>query len=1074
MTQTLRFMVKITRVLSFLIFFTAQWANAGDPISGEWRQPLDGVWRFTTDVGAPEESWVDMNVPGNWDTTEAFSTYSGVGWYRRTFTPNAELQGKVVRLRFEAVYHEAEVFLNGVSLGRHVGGYTPFEFDVSDKLIYGQPNQVTVSADNRYERGAWWAWGGISRSVNLIGNNPVRLVWQHIHADPDLKAGTAAVSVNYRIHNAGGNQANVTLSSRLESWDQELVSAIETLEAGETRTVNAQFALPAEQVRLWHFDHPELYHLQSTLSDSGQIQHAVSDRFGIRKVEVKATEFLLNGEAVRLVGFNRVSDDAAVYGNTEPDVLVNADVDLMKRAGANLSRIMHYPQAPNLLRRLDEKGMLVICEIPVWGDDPQAVPNNPLTKQWLAEMIHRDYNHPSIIGWSVSNEIRDYNGYPESMMDYVRQELDPHRIVTYASFSSYRDGGETEPVREADLPMINAYRTFAEKLAVQTERWPDKPFYLSEFGMYQLEGGVDADFDQGFIPGWESFARGQFPNLLGTSLWTLNDYRSDYGGTPPSGYRAWGVVDQHRNLKPAYHTIRKLYSPVEILDFDGYTATVKTRPLGHIPSYTLKGYKLVWEKGELTGEIPLPTLKPGDTSWTGDLPVPGATLKLVTPLGYDIDDTIDRSIFSDGQGIVLDDPGAELTGAWGSSTTIPGYIASGYRFTGAPGEANDGSATATLRFTAPSAGEYRLDMAYSPDSTRATNVPVTVISGAANASFLVNQQTALTDGSYRQIGTVTLTDSEETVITIGTADTTGFVILDALRFSPLTTPPSSDPIVIAQYSFTSGSPVSTASAPNFTAGTFLEKPSDPDNFWGFSGGGNVYSQSRGTTDSLANAVAANDYWSFTVTLDSGFEMDLATLTFDTLHNTTAGNGDQDTNATMSFFVRSSIDGYANNIGSTLTQAWNTTTGRSVDLSAPAFQNLQTAVTFRIYIFDSGIDTASNGARLDNVVINGQAVVAGPSVFRLSGFTYDLATGACSVDIEGFPGATYKLVETANLDFNNPDQDPIPLTGVPLGTPVGTLPAATAVVTDGNGLATVEFNLGTEKAKSFIRAEETSP
>ena len=132
-----------------------------------------------------------MTVPGNWDSTPKFSTYVGVGWYRRTFTPDPALRGKSVRLHFGAVYHEAEVFLNGKSIGTHVGGYTPFEFDVTDKLLFGQPNEITVSADNTYKRGAWWPWGGISRSVELIGNNPVRLVWQHIHGDPDLAVGTA-------------------------------------------------------------------------------------------------------------------------------------------------------------------------------------------------------------------------------------------------------------------------------------------------------------------------------------------------------------------------------------------------------------------------------------------------------------------------------------------------------------------------------------------------------------------------------------------------------------------------------------------------------------------------------------------------------------------------------------------------------------------------------------------------------------------------------------------------------------------------------------------------------------------
>ena len=245
------------------------------------------------------------------------------------------------------------------------------------------------------------------------------------------------------------------------------------------------------------------------------------------------------------------------------------------------------------------------------------------------------------------------------------------------------------------------------------------------------------------------------------------------------------MVDQHRKIKPAYYTIRKLHSPVEILKVDGTTATVKTRPLGHLPSYTLKGYKLVWEKGGQTGEIPLPTLKPGDPAWTVDLPVSGATLKLVTPLGYDIDDTIDRSSSSGAAGIVLDDPAAKLVGAWNTSKRFRGHIGPGYRTTGTPNQPNDGSATATFRFTAPKPGQYRLDMAYSPDPTRATNVPVTVTSGASTTNFSVNQQTALNKGSFREIGTVNLVDKQETVITIGTEGTTGFVIVDAIRFVPV-------------------------------------------------------------------------------------------------------------------------------------------------------------------------------------------------------------------------------------------------------------------------------------------------
>ena len=147
---------------------------------------------------------------------------------------------------------------------------------------------------------------------------------------------------------------------------------------------------------------------------------------------------------------------------------------------------------------------------------------------------------------------------------------------------------------------------------------------------------------------------------------------------------------------------------------------------------------------------------------------------------------------------------------------------------------------------------------------------------------------------------------------------------------------------------------------------------------------------------------------------------------------------------MGFFVRSSIDGYASNIGSTFTQAWDTTSSRSSTSRHRQFQGSRlrspSASTFSI----AGSIPRPMALRLDNVVLNGQVVADSSGAF-LSGFNYDPATGACSADLKGTPGATFKFVEAADLDFGNPDQDPVPLTSGPRkGTPVGTLPAATAV------------------------------
>jgi len=184
---------------------------------------------------------------------------------------------------------------------------------------------------------------------------------------------------------------------------------------------------------------------------------------------------------------------------------------------------------------------------------------------------------------------------------------------------------------------------------------------------------------------------------------------------------------------------------------------------------------------------------------------------------------------------------------------------------------------------------------------------------------------------------------------------------------------------IAQYEFSGAVVTSTDTELNSTAANFIASGGG-----GFSGGGNAYIRSTDTTASEAAAIVDGDYFSFTVTPDAGYELDLTQLTLDTIHNATFGGSGEDTGATMKFFVRSSVDAFAANIGSTFTQVWNTTTSRTIDLSAATFSHLASATEFRIYIYDSGVDTDINGARLDNVVLVGEVVVPAPDSIIWSG------------------------------------------------------------------------------------------
>lgn len=656
-------------IACLLVFgYAANASTWSGPTAGESVLSLNGFWRFSlvdpsasAETAAPSPTaWDELPVPGNWDLAPRFATHKGPAWYQRDFTVPADWSPEArVRLCFDAVYHEAEVALNGHVLGTHVGGYTPFEFDVTELVRRDAPNVVTVRADNTYRRGAWWAWGGISRDVTLRANTDARIVYQHIRTEPDLVAGTARLFLTWRVTNSSTQALDVTLTPEIHALG--LAGAGETsarvvatapatsarIPARGTLDVATQLDLTREQVALWHFDQPYLYAANTTLRRDDRVLHARRDRFGIRHIALTTDGLHLNGERIRVPGFNRVSDSNET-GNTEPDSLVRRDVDLMKEAGAVFSRLMHSPQAPNLHDYLDEKGLMIIAEIPVWGkDDPQVVPDNPLTKQWLAEMIARDYNHPSIIGWSTANEIVDNYDYVKSMNDYVRRGLDPHRIVTYVSYTAWRPAANpaNDGVTHSDLAALNIYTKSPGGLTKHIRKtradWPDKPVFIAEFGVEQIGVG-----DAALVPNFERLwaAIGAEPYVIGGALWTFNDYRSDYEGTPASGNREWGVVEVNRNLKGAYHEVRRAFSPVQSLAFDDRNIVLTPRASGALPSYTLRGYRLEWTNAQGTpGEIALADIIPGDDAVKITLP-PHAddiiAVRLFTPTGYNVADGI--------------------------------------------------------------------------------------------------------------------------------------------------------------------------------------------------------------------------------------------------------------------------------------------------------------------------------------------------------------------------------------------------------------------------------------------------
>ncbi|WP_158861187.1 glycoside hydrolase family 2 TIM barrel-domain containing protein [Lunatibacter salilacus] len=620
--------------MKFLPFYFCLFLFLGtsSPALAQTEFSLNGTWQFKTDpnnLGESEEwfrsdlirdGWDNMQVPGNWDLHNEYAHFVGKGWYSKSFTLPSDWDAKAIVLNFEGVYHDCIVWLNGKKLGENNSGFLPFEFEVTSLLEISQENTLTVCADNTFKRGAIWNWGGIRRSVKLSAYNGLRITRQHITPTVSLEKMVAEVSIRLFLENFQSEstiaEGEVLLTS--SSGYRQVMPFSTTISPNGKKEVLLNAQIKKKDVHLWHFDDPFLY--ESAVRFKEQDKPAVSNVFGLRKVEVDAANYklMLNGESVRLMGLNLVPD-ARTSGNTLPLWQIKRDVDLLKSLNGNFARLSHLPLPEEMLEYLDQRGILIISEIPLWGYDQLADTENDLPFDWLKRLVTEQYNHPSIVGWSTGNELGYFpsaGDYVEKSIDYVRG-LDSTRLVTNVSYTAQF---EDDYIRFTDIGLINKYgKNLAPVTRQQHQKHPDKVLFYSEYGIAQFGEGLDATFE--IKPLLDSLRH--LPYLLGASIWTYNDYRSSYVGTQDlSENRSWGVVDTYRRKKQAYFDLQREHAPVRGMDVDlsdkSALISLLPRALLDLPSHPMRDYKIIYKLLDINentiggGFINLPTIIPGD------------------------------------------------------------------------------------------------------------------------------------------------------------------------------------------------------------------------------------------------------------------------------------------------------------------------------------------------------------------------------------------------------------------------------------------------------------------------------
>jgi len=442
----------------------------------------------------------------------------GTGWYRKRFSAAAVPAGGQVEIVFDGVYMNSDVWLNGSLLGNHPYGYTAFAYDLTPHLRRAGENVLAVRVRNEGRNSRWYSGSGIYRHVRLHTTGSVRVpLWGMFLTTPEVSKDSASVRVAVRIENRAQSAQDVTVRIRLADSKKASAGsrdARQSLAPGGSAEVVQSFPVAAPQ--LWSVDAPQLYGAEVELQVNGKTTDTVATRFGIRKVEVDAERGLrINGESVKLKG-GCLHHDNGLLGACAIDRAEERRVELMKAHGFNAIRTSHNPPSAAFLEACDRLGMLVMDEaFDQWERQKNAQDYHLYFADWwqrdLSAMVLRDRNHPSVILWSIGNEIPE-RAQPRGVEIAKRltehiKTLDATRPIT-AAINGGRGGEGLDPAFQ----------------------YLDIGGYNYQVNSYESE---HARQPQRVILGTESFPRQAYPNwrqveknsyVIGDFVWTGMDY----------------------------------------------------------------------------------------------------------------------------------------------------------------------------------------------------------------------------------------------------------------------------------------------------------------------------------------------------------------------------------------------------------------------------------------------------------------------------------------------------------------------------------------------------------------------
>ncbi len=567
-----------------------------------------------------DSDWQEVSLPHTWNAADAKDAtpgfYRGIAWYRRQITIPADKKEQEITIYFEGANQEVELFVNGVSAGTHVGGYTRFSFDITKLVRFGEQNLFAVKVNNRYNENIpplsadFTFFGGIYRDVYLLFTNKTHISTTHYASSgvyfqtPKVSNTEALVEIKTLLTNALLAKVNVRVEHTLINPAKETVLStkkmvkLAQLAANQSDVQTITVKNPA----LWSPASPALYSVITRVynAKTNELLDEVFQPLGLRWYAFSVENgFMLNGNPLKLIGTNR-HQCFENLGNALPDEIHVRDIELLKDMGGNFLRISHYPQDPVIMEMCDKLGIITSVEIPIVNaiTENDAFAQNSI--EMAREMVFQDYNRSSVLIWAYMNEVllkQQYKGdsirnkqyfksvgvLAQKIENQIRQD-DPQRytlIPMHGNFNDYHEAGLTQIPKIVGWNLyqgwyggkFDGFDTFVD----EAQKKLQKPFIITEYGA-DVDPRLHSfdpqrfDYTQEYANLYHEYyikAIQKRKYIAGAAIWNLNDFYSEERANAVPHVNSKGITTLSREPKDTYLHYQAMFASKPTVNIGG-------------------------------------------------------------------------------------------------------------------------------------------------------------------------------------------------------------------------------------------------------------------------------------------------------------------------------------------------------------------------------------------------------------------------------------------------------------------------------------------------------------------------